>query len=153
MWNFKHKYLVSQILGLNEGTSNTDYHVFGNCKIYQEQIFIEHLQLLVSTVPYAIFPLMHFYIHGELFLFQYCKEHKNTLNFLLLLKKINSHIRVTQLKEQVHGLYILTHSICIFLFTPLLYSIWTSGRILRCFIFQAISSFPNDVFSFLRNRQ
>lgn len=93
MWNFKHKYLVSQILGLNEGTSNTDYYVFGNCKVYQEQIFIEHLQLLVSTVPYAIFPLMHFYIHGKLFLFQYYKEHKNTLNFLLLLKKINSHIR------------------------------------------------------------
>ena len=36
MWNFKNKYLVSQILGLNEGTSNTDYYVFGNCKIYQE---------------------------------------------------------------------------------------------------------------------
>ena len=25
MWNFKHKHLASQILGLNEGTANTDY--------------------------------------------------------------------------------------------------------------------------------
>ena len=30
MWNFKHKYLVSQILGLNESTYNTDYCVFRN---------------------------------------------------------------------------------------------------------------------------
>lgn len=35
----------------------------------------------------------------------------------------------------------------------LLYSFWASEHILRFPIFQAISNFPNDIFSFFRDRQ
>lgn len=57
------------------------------------------------------------------------------------------------LKGQVNEFHIWIHSACIFLFTPLLYSIWTSECILRFPVFQAMSNFPNDSFSFLRDRQ